>query len=136
MYWISQLGSTEIKKRLKSRHCPKGGGGLESAAQIEWSTFFVHWNGKKGGGSASLGPAQIFWSTFCPKIKKKYFWRKNITFWKKCSSDAQIGGQFGHPRSSFFSSSKCNNFSLNIYFYNNQFISLKSDLGQKVLLNM
>ena len=22
---------------------------------------------KKGGGSANLGPAQIFWSTFCPK---------------------------------------------------------------------
>ena len=33
------LGSTHIKKLLKSGHCPEGGGGGLGLAQIAWSTF-------------------------------------------------------------------------------------------------
>ena len=92
MYWISQLGSTEIKKRLKSRHCPKGGGGLESAAQIEWSTFFVHWNGKKRGGVCESWTCPNFLEHFLSKNKKNIFEEKILHFEKNAPLMPKLEG--------------------------------------------
>ena len=50
---------------------------------------------KKGGGSASLGPAQIFWSTFCPKIKKNIFEEKILHFEKNAPLMPKLEGGGG-----------------------------------------